>query len=64
MSEYEVSGSASIENVRRAHERVKSIRIEYEAARAAAGTPTWQSIQTNLVLRARYTEAVDQFLAS
>ena len=64
MSELQTLRGASLENVWRAHERLKSIRIEYEAARAAAGTPTWQSIQKSLMLRARYTEAIDQFLAS
>ena len=65
MSDLEIPiESAPIENVRRAHERVRSIRIEYEVARAAAGVPTWQSIQKSLMLRARYTEAIDEFLLS
>jgi hypothetical protein len=58
------SAQASIEKMRRAHERLKSIRIEYEASRAAAGTLNWQSIQDNLMIRARYTQAVDEFLNS
>jgi hypothetical protein len=58
------TAEAPIENVRRAHERLKAIRIEYEASRAAAGTSNWQSIQHNLMIRARYTEAVEAFLHS
>jgi hypothetical protein len=41
-----------------------SAQASIEKVRRAHGTLDWQSIQDNLMIRVRYTQAVDEFLNS
>jgi len=50
-----------IERARDAHERLKAIRIEYETARAASAFAGSSGSEATLLIRARYTKAVDEF---
>jgi hypothetical protein len=53
--------SGQLERARDAHERLKAIRIEYETARAASTFADSGASQAALLIRARYTKAVDEF---